>query len=804
MLWALILLPAGLWGADGIMAELADRLRRTGLDAEECYRIREINFSKEDVRIYLTDGYLIFGNSVNGRRISAIFTSDVEGGDGEILMMPPVRSERLSLATFTESPNLNEHFETVHMLFTDDTAEELAKLVLEKPRVRRSPEMGHLMKQKWDGVINNLAGSLGIRLIYDILSRPPSSSGFFYAAIQGERLGNFDVVYDALAREQLRIGQVRYINERPIFNTWASFQARSFRNALRSNEQPSATLADYRIEAVLDDDLSLKAKTTARITVEGRTQEILFFGISPRMRITSVKIGGQECEIWRRDSLRSNLLNSNGNDLFLVAAPQPLAAGGSYEIEFLHEGRVVSEAGNGVFFVGSRGTWYPQHDFGFSHYDVTFRYPANLDLVFTGDILEDREENEWRITRRKTETPIRLAGFNVGNYETLKIGRSGYSIEVYANREVETALQPKQRYILAPQAQPQAPVRRLPSVVPDTVVVVKEPVEKPDPTVRLKVLAEEIGDAFEFMSATFGPPPTRTLTVSPIPGLFGQGFPGLLYISTLAYLDPEERPDLIRDDYDEYFFSELLHSHEVAHQWWGNIIAANGYQDEWLMEALADYSSLLMLEKTQGKQAFDTVLEFYKSNLLVRNEEGHTLESAGPISWGQRLDSSQARAWRTITYQKGAWIMHMLRQRLGSERFLEALGELCRRYRYMTVTIEDFRKLMAEYMPKDNPDSTLEEFYDNWVYNTGVPALKFSHSVKGKSPKVRVWGTVTQSDVADDFSVYVPIEFQFEGQDPITRWVRTDQEPAPFDYTFEQQPSKVVFNPDNSVLVVRN
>ena len=146
--------------------------------------------------------------------------------------------------------------------------------------------------------------------------------------------------------------------------------------------------------------------------------------------------------------------------------------------------------------------------------------------------------------------------------------------------------------------------------------------------------------------------------------------------------------------------------------------------------------------------------------------------------------------------------MHMLRQRLGRERFLEMLGELCRRYRYQTVTIEDFRKLAAEFMPEGSPDPTLEEFYANWVYSTGLPALKFSHSVRGKSPKVRVWGNVEQSDVADDFSIFVPIEFQFAGRESIIRWVRTDDEPASFDYTFQQRPSRVVFNPANSVLAV--
>ena len=95
-----MLAPLALAAADRA-AGVSRQAREAGLDPEQCYRVRDISFSKEDLRIYLTDGYLIFGKPVNGRRITAVFSADVEGGDAELLVMPPTRSERLSLATFT-------------------------------------------------------------------------------------------------------------------------------------------------------------------------------------------------------------------------------------------------------------------------------------------------------------------------------------------------------------------------------------------------------------------------------------------------------------------------------------------------------------------------------------------------------------------------------------------------------------------------------------------------------------------------------------------------------------------------------
>ena len=68
------------------------------LDPSECYRVREITLSIDEARFYLTDGYLIFAKAAGGKRIAAVFSADVEGGDAELRLLPPNRGERRSLA----------------------------------------------------------------------------------------------------------------------------------------------------------------------------------------------------------------------------------------------------------------------------------------------------------------------------------------------------------------------------------------------------------------------------------------------------------------------------------------------------------------------------------------------------------------------------------------------------------------------------------------------------------------------------------------------------------------------------------
>jgi aminopeptidase N len=255
------------------------------------------------------------------------------------------------------------------------------------------------------------------------------------------------------------------------------------------------------------------------------------------------------------------------------------------------------------------------------------------------------------------------------------------------------------------------------------------------------------------------------------------------------------------------FFDELLEVHETAHQWWGAQVTSAGYRDDWLMEALANYSALLYLEKTKGRRVMDAMLDEYRTELLTRGDNGETIDTAGPIVMGSRLESSlEPRAWRAITYGKGSWIIHMLRLRMGDQRFFSMLGEIIKRYGRGEITTENFRALASEFLPPRSDDPKLENFFDQWVYGTGIPSLKLSYAVKAKGARWMVDGTLTQSDVPADFEALAPVEIQLpRGRDgtlprPIVRWVRASDEPVTFTVDLPQAPAKVTLDPHNGVL----
>src|SRR5207244_1657277 len=126
----------------GTAADVARAIRENSFDRDECYRVRDLTLFKEDLRIYLTEGHLIFSKPVAGRRIAAVFTADIEGGDGEVILLPPDRAERRSLAGYIESPNLDQHFRTALFLFTGDDYDQLKSQFPKNPANKKAPEMG--------------------------------------------------------------------------------------------------------------------------------------------------------------------------------------------------------------------------------------------------------------------------------------------------------------------------------------------------------------------------------------------------------------------------------------------------------------------------------------------------------------------------------------------------------------------------------------------------------------------------------------------------------------------------------------
>jgi Peptidase family M1 domain len=587
-------------------------------------------------------------------------------------------------------------------------------------------------------------------------------------------------------------------------NFWTDFLPRRITSTTSGVPNPRAprpavqpewefTLSNYRIDAEIANDLGVRAVTRVSALIGPDPVRAFAFDIARNMQVTAVRIDGTPAELMRDGSVRGRVRAGNEEVEFLAVSPIALLPGTTHEFEFEHRGNVIATRGDGVYFVSARGSWYPHIPGQFATYDLTFRYPKRLTLVAAGDPVEDRIDGDSRITHRRMTAAVGAAGFNLGIYEKVAGTAAGVTFEVYGNRNLEESLRPPMT-LSGPSPSPQPPPRTRGARITQPPMMIPF---APDPVARLRAVADDVAASLEFFSGMFGPPVMKTLTVAPIPGGFGQGFPGLVYLSTFAYIDSISRPAALRDAREQVFYSDLMVPHEVAHQWWGSVISTAHSDDEWLLEALANYSSLLWLEKKKGVKEMDAVLNGYRSELLEKDTHGNTYESAGPIVWGERLNGETAsRTWRAITYGKGTWIMHMLRRRMGDEAFFKLLAELRRRYEFKLVTTADFQALARELRPRGLSAEGVDAFFDNWVYATGIPTLKLRYTVSGVAPAVKLSGSIDQSGAGDDFSMDAPVEVQFAKGPPQTIWVRTTGDDNTFTANLRQLPLRVVIPDD--------
>ncbi len=793
-------LPAATGPGAPTLNEELKAIRTTALDPQQCYRVRDVFLEREDAKFYFTDGYLLFAEPYQDRTIAALFLAIDPVDEGEILLIPPSARERKSVSRFTGEPILNQKFRTALMLFSDDTGDALRTSLATASVATLDPARGAELARRWTPVMQNLLDLLAVRVVFDATSAWDPAHGFFAAIISGGPKGRFEVVIDPHVEEQMSVGQSVWRDGRSYYETWCRFAGRSFRDGARKQARDDSRLDNYHIESRLDPDLTMQVVAKADFVPNSTSQRGFGFELSERLKMEKLLLDGEPLEFVQVRGPNSSHARQRSNDLVAFVLPQPPAPGARHKIEFHYKGTVINHAGDGVYYVGSRGSWYPRRRAQFTNYELVFHHPEDLDLVATGELIESSREAGLRTSRFRAASPIRLAGFNLGRYERVSREVGGHTLEVCANRGVENRLQPRPRMVLVPTPEPGRRSRRTITST-SSLITKKDSPSPPSPADRLDLVADRTAGAFSYFLERLGPPPTKKIVISPIPGDFGQGFPGLVYASTLSYFQAQDAPLNNLTPAQRLFYQEILPAHEISHQWWGNVLAIQSLSDDWLMEGLATYSALLYLEHRHGRGVMDTVLAGYRTALLARNDQGEPVDSAGPVVLGHRLRSSQfPDAARVLVYEKGAWIVHMLRGAMGDEGFFQLLRELCTKYRQQRLSTEEFRAEAAHLLPASYPDAELREFFEQWVYGTGIPKLRLEHSMEAKGSKARLVLRLYQESVPTTFRVVVPVKIETAGGDSIVKMIPTDGELTEVRVALKGQPARVVLDPEGFLL----
>jgi hypothetical protein len=652
---------------------------------------------------------------------------------------------------------------------------------------------------------------------------PAAPDAFLHARLQGNKFGIFDVFYDSRSVEPVEVGQGKTAeNGQSYYDVWTSFSPAQTNTTHASGlvavpdgereHDKRILIRQYTITTEVLPPKQIHARAELLCEAKEAGSRILLFELSRYLQIESVQADGQTVEFIHNPALEGTQLSRRGNDLVAVVLPEPTRAGQKFQLAFVYGGEVLAEAGSGLLYVGERGTWYPNRGIEMSNFDLQFNYPQEWTLVATGKpTITDPQraaKNGDQSARWVSERPIPLAGFNLGKYREATAMAGNVKVETYATKGVERDFPSPPIQVIEPK--PLEPAHRQQEMIIP---------HRPSPVQTEVTVAESAAHAIAYFAERFGAFPYSHLALTQMPGRESQGWPGLVFLSSYAFLSQQDREQLHFDP-DRILLQQTIPAHEVAHQWWGDLVTWGSYRDQWFSEALASYCALLLVQE-RNPGGFREIMNEYRRALVEKNKDGISPMEAGPATLGTRLLSSQfPDGYDAISYGRGAWLFHMLRTMLRDaaaqdaqkfqndspdEPFMRGLRKVREKYEGKPITTRELLNVFAEDLPPSlryEGKNSLDWFLDGWINGTSLPKLDLKATkITPKGARVLVTGTILQKEAPDTLVTSVPVYAALPGKQLLLLGrVFTDGEETSFHLSAPAGTRKIVLDPYETVL----
>lgn len=226
---------------------------------------------------------------------------------------------------------------------------------------------------------------------------------------------------------------------------------------------------------------------------------------------------------------------------------------------------------------------------------------------------------------------------------------------------------------------------------------------------------------------------------------------------------------------------------EVAYQWWGQAVGLKTFDDAWLSQGLAEYSSVLYRESRESSAEFHETLSEIIELALAFEQDASIARAPSQLN-------DQSPAYRSVVFYKGAYVYHMLRTTIGEDKFSNLLKSYYSTYKGQNAGIDDFETLTDKVSGQK-----LRGFFGMWIDSTGVPEFKVEYSIiRTKEGKFKVRGTVRQN--MDSFKGPVGVALESEGGRESKTTLDMRGTSVDFDLSSEGKPLEVVVDPENRYL----
>ena len=228
-------------------------------------------------------------------------------------------------------------------------------------------------------------------------------------------------------------------------------------------------------------------------------------------------------------------------------------------------------------------------------------------------------------------------------------------------------------------------------------------------------------------------------------------------------------------------FHEWLLAHELAHQWWGDMITCGTWHDIWLNEGFARYSEALWLDYTNGPEAYHQYM-----NSLIRIDQQVYIE-----------DTTEAnQIFDRVVYDKGALVLHMLRYMVGDQTFFDIIQAYAESaHKYASATTTDFQSICEQVSGRE-----LDNFFQQWVYQPAIPDYHFGYfAFETDSGWITDLQLLQVQTTYPLFQTDIDVRFLF-ADDSITFRLSNDQGKQNYRFVLPAEPQQCRLDPDNWII----
>ncbi len=239
------------------------------------------------------------------------------------------------------------------------------------------------------------------------------------------------------------------------------------------------------------------------------------------------------------------------------------------------------------------------------------------------------------------------------------------------------------------------------------------------------------------------------------------------------------------------FPSHGLVAHELAHQWFGDLLTTKDWSNVWLNEGFATYFDGLFREHDEGAEELEMFLYQQAENYFKEDAENYRR----PVVQREYLIPTEM--FDRTTYQKGALVLHMLRKELGDELFFRSINRYCQNNMYRSVETADFIRSI-----EDATGRNMQWFFDKWVFSAGYPDIRVEYEYSSKTKQVKLSFKQIQEidDLTPVFNILMTVSIRSkDGKRKNTR-IRLKEREEKFVFDVEDRPSFVSIDPHNEIL----